>query len=147
MTQPNVPIPVNRQALPKVSHNSIMYGNDATGETIVRTYDGRTHTVMRLRYPHENYPTEWGRECSDVLLRTTVNGHVREWFDRMNEGQKRGKFRKLKRYQATGAPIVMEMGDDKLPNPQPYTQTSWGDGKGGGNEPHVDSENPFSGSI
>lgn len=147
MDAPNVPIPVNRHAVPTVGRDASMYGNMDTGETIVRTYDGATHTVMRLRYPHENYPAEVGRECSDVLLRTTSNAACREWFDLMQAGQKRGKFRKLKRYYATGAPIEMELGDDKLPNPQPYTQTSWGDGKGGGEEPHVDNENPFSGSI
>lgn len=146
------PLPFNPDALPNVSRDAVMYGNDTTGETIVFTVSrpkrGRpTITVMRVRYPSPDYPAVPGRECSEVLLRTPSQSIAKQYMDLNIRAKSKGQFHKLVRKYAFGAPMTQELTDEKLPNPQEYTHTSWGDGHGHGREPDLESDHPFTGSI
>jgi hypothetical protein len=118
------------EPMPDVSRQAVLYGNDSTGEVIAitQTYGaGQIFTIMRMRYPDPKYPESTGAGCSDVLLRTGSRAAVKQWLAEMQAGQTHGKFVKLKRWFAEGAPVQVEMTDERLPNPQPYTETSWGD--------------------
>lgn len=131
------------QPMPEVSRNVDVYGNDSTGETlgITQTFGAnQVFTVLRLRYPDPNYPNSTGAGCSDVLLRTRSRSELKQWMATMQAGQKKGKFVKLKRWFAEGPPVQVQMSEDRLPNPQPYTDTSWGDTNSYG--PDADTGHP-----